>query len=99
MTTPRWIDTKLSIGNIITILIVVVGVVAGWYAKDAAIAANRADIVSVQKDMTRAVMRIDNIESYQNDTTDRLARIEEQTRSLNEGMNRLLDKLDNMYEE
>jgi len=97
MNTPRWIDNKLSIGNIITIMVVAGGVIAGWYAKDTAIARNKAAIESVQRDMARIVIRVDKMESYQDDTIDRLARIEEQTQSMNDSLNRLLNKLDTLY--
>lgn len=97
MNTPRWIDNKLSIGNIITIMVVAGGVMAGWYAKDTAIARNTSSIESLQKDMSRVVQRIDNIESYQDNTIDRLARIEEQTQAMNDSLNRLISKLDTLY--
>lgn len=66
-----WFDARLSIGNVITIAVVALGIVAGWYKFD-----NR---LTLSEDRyARQELRLSRIEAERDDLKDRVIRIEEQ---------------------
>ncbi|TPW33253.1 hypothetical protein FJU08_01430 [Martelella alba] len=92
--TNGWIDKKLSVGNIITILVVLFGVVAAWFDQEAKTEQSRHDIAEIKQslkdlndkaatkvEMQAVAGRVTRVEAYRDDTIDRLARIEEGMKS------------------
>jgi hypothetical protein len=82
MTAPRWFDSRLSIGNILTIAAVIVGLVAGWYQFD-----NRLNltedrfarqVAADDAERRRVETRMERMEGERDDMRTRVIRIEEQ---------------------
>lgn len=82
MSTPDWFDGKLSLGNIITILTVLVGLTAGWFQFDNRLAlteAMAARQVQQDKEMLQELKsRVDRNERSREDLRERIGRIEAQ---------------------
>ena len=83
MSTPGWFDTRLSIGNIITIVVVLFGVAAGWFGFD-----NRLTLAEVE--LRRTANVVERLERERTDLTTRVTRIEERLASQSEMLQRIL---------
>ena len=85
-----WFDPKLSMGNIITIGVVAVGVVGSWYQLRGDLALQGADLHRVDIDRQRMELRLAKLEGERDDTRDRLTRIEVTMQQLLEAQGRIL---------
>lgn len=80
---PAWLDLRMSLGNIITIVTVIGGVVAGWYGFDA-----RLKIMEVDRE--RLELRLAKMENERDTTRDRLISIEVTIREQRSTLDRIL---------
>lgn len=82
MSTPSWFDGKLSLGNIITIVTVLVGLAAGWFKFDNRLTLTEAMAArQVQQDkdtLQELKSRVDRNEKSREDLRERIGRIEAQ---------------------
>ena len=82
MSTPSWFDAKLSIGNIFTIVTVIVGLAAGWFSFDTrlTLAEDRQErqAAADRETASRFGLRLDRVETDREDLRSRVIRIEEQ---------------------
>lgn len=82
MSAPDWFDGKLSLGNIITILTVMIGLAAGWFEFDNRLSlaeAMAARQVQQDKDALADLKnRVDRNERSREDLRERVIRIETQ---------------------
>ena len=82
MSTPSWFDPKLSIGNVITIITVIVALVAGWFSFDTrlTLAEDRQErqVAADRETASRFGLRLDRVETDREDLRSRVIRIEEQ---------------------
>lgn len=86
----RWFDPKLSIGNVITIAVVLVGLVGSWYQLRADLAMQASDIKREAGERARIEARLGKLEGERDDTRDRLTRIEVTMQQLLEAQGRVL---------
>lgn len=96
--TPAWFEPRLSTGNLITILIVLVGLVSGWYKFD-----NRLSIAEDRAENTRKIdaterarfdARLTRLETSRDDITARVIRIEEKINNQGDTLQRILRAVD-----
>ena len=80
---PAWLDLRMSLGNIITIVTVIGSVVAGWYGFDA-----RLKIMEVDRE--RLELRLAKMENERDTTRDRLISIEVTIREQRSTLDRIL---------
>lgn len=80
---PGWLDLRMSIGNIVTIITVLIGIVAGWYGFD-----TRLKIMEVERE--RMELRIAKMENERDATRDRLISIEVTIREQRSTLDRIL---------
>lgn len=71
MTTPKWLDLKISIGNILSVLTIIVGLTACYFTIIGNVASNAREIGNLDHRLTKA----ENSLSVLSDalTSDRLA--------------------------
>lgn len=90
----QWFDRRLSIGNILTIATVLVGVIASWYGVKSELAMQEATIqreIIDRKDLQlRVELRLAKIEEERDDFRDRLTRIEVTMRQQGDTLDRIL---------
>ncbi|WP_295805955.1 hypothetical protein [uncultured Nitratireductor sp.] len=90
----QWFDSRLSIGNIITILVVLAGVMGGWFKFDNRLSALEREqqinkTLREQEDM-RLSARLAAVESDRQDIAARVIRIEERIANQGEKVDRIL---------
>lgn len=85
-----WFDPKLSMGNIITIVVVAFGVVGSWYQLRGDLALQGADLRRADLDRQRMELRLSKLEGERDDTRDRLTRIEVTMQQLLDAQGRIL---------
>ncbi|WP_336071465.1 hypothetical protein [Nitratireductor rhodophyticola] len=90
----QWFDSRLSIGNIITILVVLAGAMGGWFKFDNRLSALEREqeinrTLREQEDM-RLSARLAAVESDRQDISARVIRIEERLASQGEKVDRIL---------
>ena len=56
---PDWIDVKISLGNILTIASVIVGLTTGWMTLASGVQQNSADILKVDGRVSAQADRLD----------------------------------------
>jgi hypothetical protein len=83
MSTPPWLDARFSIGNLVTIAMMLVGLVAGWFQF-----ANRVSLV--EADLRRTAAIVDRMEMERGDLSARVIRIEERLAGQAEILQRIL---------
>lgn len=83
MSTPNWFDPKLSIGNLITIVIVAFGIAAGWFGFDARLA-------MLEASQRRTDAALERVERERSDSSARLIRVEERLQNQQEILQRIL---------
>lgn len=86
----QWFDRRLSIGNLITIGVVLAGAMAGWFRFE-----NRLTLVETHRSSDKAAFeelrtRVGRIEEQRNDLTFRVIRIEERLTGQTELLQRIL---------
>jgi hypothetical protein len=77
MTKPAWFENRLSIGNLLTILTLIVGLTAGWFSMQAGVAANAKDIARLDRELNKLETANFRDREATRDVGERLARIEE----------------------
>ena len=85
-----WFDRRLSIGNIITILVVTAGLIGSWYQFRTDLALQAAALVSEAGERARLEVRLVKMENERDDTRDRLTRIEVTIKQLGDTSDRIL---------
>lgn len=89
-----WFEPRLSTGNIITILVLVIGLVSGWYKFDnrLTLAEDRAASSQAQAIEARARLdaRITRVEADRDDIKTRVIRIEEKISGQADMLQRIL---------
>lgn len=83
MSTPGWFDTRLSIGNIITIGTLLIAITAGWFSFE-----NRVALVEAEQRRTAAT--VEKLQQERTDLTTRVIRIEERLTGQAEMLQRIL---------
>lgn len=83
MSTPGWFDNRLSIGNIITIVTVLIAIVAGWFQFD-------SRLTLVEAEQRRTAGTVERMDRERGDLTARVIRIEEKVSSQNDVLQRIL---------
>lgn len=93
-TENQWFDRRLSIGNLITIGVVLAGAMAGWFRFENRLSAAEKDIATFNMlasgETTRLALRLAAIESERQDLTVRVIRIEEKIGTQNDTLQRIL---------
>ena len=54
MTTPKWLDLKISMGNILSILTIISGLTVGWFTMAQSVDINAKDVASLERRVTKA---------------------------------------------
>lgn len=83
MSAPGWFDSRLSIGNIITIGTVLIAIVAGWFQFD-------SRLTLVEAEQRRVATSMERIERERSDLYTRVIRIEERLTGQAEMLQRIL---------
>lgn len=90
----QWFDPRMSIGNVITILVVMTGIIAGWFQFDNRLAALekdlRTDRMLREAEDQRLAARLTVIEASRGDLSSRVIRIEERLVNQGEKIDRVL---------
>lgn len=81
MTRPTF-DPKLSLGNVITIVVLIGGLIAGWYANTTQVTLNKNQI-------ERNTASIERLQNERDDTRDRLTKLETQLEIISETLDRI----------
>ena len=93
MSTPDWIDFKISLGNILTIGSVVVGLTIGWQTLAAGVQTNATDIAKLDSRVTLQSDRIDKIltelQAYRLSETTLLTELRTDMRYLREAIDQI----------
>lgn len=71
-----WFDRRMSIGNLISIIVLIVAVVAGYYAIEADRKLTDVRITLGENERVAIRIRIERIEAARDDLKDRLTRVE-----------------------
>lgn len=79
----KWFDPRLSVGNLLTIAVVAVGLVSSWYRFD-----NRLALSEILLDDLKT--RVAQMERERNDLTGRVIRIEEKISAQSDTLTRIL---------
>ncbi|GCA49315.1 hypothetical protein KGO5_01758 [Sinorhizobium sp. KGO-5] len=85
-----WFDRRLSIGNIITIVVVMAGLFGSWYQFKTDLALQAAALVTEASERARLEARLVKMENERDDTRDRLTRIEVTIKQLGDTSDRIL---------
>lgn len=80
---PGWFDNRLSVGNIITIMMLLIALVAGWFQFD-------SRLTLVEAEQRRSVALVDRMAQDRNDLSARVIRIEERLAGQAEMLQRIL---------
>ncbi len=90
----QWFDRRLSIGNLLTIAVVLAGAMAGWFRFENRLSATEKDIATFNMltsgATSRLELRLSAIETERQDLTTRVIRIEEKIGNQNETLQRIL---------
>jgi len=72
----QWFDKRMSIGNIISIIILIFGMAASWYAlqQEQALQAQGLQVVRLQ--VAENKLRLEKVETARDDMRERLIRLE-----------------------
>ena len=93
MTRPDWIDFKISIGNILTIGSVVVGLTIGWQTLASGVQTNAADILKLDGRVSKQDDRIERLivelQAYRLSETTLLTELRTDMRYLREAIDQL----------
>lgn len=73
---PQWFDRRLSMGNLISIVILIFGMAASWYALKQEQALQAARLEGVNSQVIQNSARIEKVENGRSDISDRLIRLE-----------------------
>ena len=73
---PQWFDRRMSIGNLISIVVLVLGMVASWYNLKQAQALQEQSIVGLRMEIARNQERLGKVEAARDDMRERLIRLE-----------------------
>lgn len=87
---PAWFDARLSIGNLITILVVLVGLVSSWYRFDNRVALMEDRLVQRDLALDELKGRVTQMERERGDLTGRVIRIEEKISAQSDTLQRIL---------
>jgi len=98
-TTKRpWFDPRLSMGNVITILMVAGAVMGGWFKFDNRLALLEREVATNkyqrEAEDARLASRLAVIESERGDLSSRVIRIEERLVSQGEKLDRVLESVE-----
>lgn len=83
MSAPSWLDTRMSIGNLITIGTVLAGIVFGWAKFDSRIS-------RLEENTARVETTVERLDRERTDLHTRVVRIEEKLSSQNDTLLRIL---------
>lgn len=90
----QWFDRRLSIGNLITIGVVLAGAMAGWFKFENRLSAMEKDVATFNMlangESARLAVRLAALEGERQDLTVRVIRIEEKIGNQNETLQRIL---------
>ena len=93
MTVPPWIDVKISLGNILTIGSVIVGLSIGWQTLASGVQTNASDILKldarVNKQDERVERLIVELQAYRLSETTLLTELRTDMRYLREAIDQL----------
>jgi len=78
-----WFDNRLSIGNIITIVTLIIAIAAGWFQFD-------SRLTMVEAEQRRNAATVDKLVQERTDLTTRVIRIEERLTNQAEMLQRIL---------
>ena len=84
----RLIDSRISIGNIITILTLIIAIVAGWFQFD-------SRLTLVEAEQRRNATAVDRMAQERTDLTARVIRIEERLAGQADMLQRILRNTEN----
>jgi hypothetical protein len=87
---PSWFDARLSIGNLITIGVVLVGLVSSWYRFDNRVALMEDRLVQRDLALDELKGRVTVMERERGDLTGRVIRIEEKISAQSDTLARIL---------
>lgn len=73
---PQWFDWRMSIGNLISIIILVFGMAASWYALKQEQALQAQSLDSVRVHVAALSLRVEKVEAARDDMRERLIRLE-----------------------
>lgn len=94
MTTPAWLDSRITVGNIITIAVIIGGLVGGWFRFDYRLALVEdkftRQVVSDEAARGRVERRLERIEADREDVRGRVIRIEEQLKAQDQKLDIIL---------
>lgn len=85
---PAWFDARMSIGNIITIVTVLIAIIAGWFQFD-------ARLTMVEAEQRRVSVFMDRVEKERSDLHTRVIRIEERLTGQADMLQRILRNTEN----
>lgn len=89
-----WFDRRMSIGNLITIGIMLASLIAGWYQFKAELEMARVQISQEINDRSKLETRVVKIETERDDVRDRLTRIEVQMSEHGATLSRILQAVE-----
>lgn len=93
MSTPDWIDFKISLGNILTIGSVVVGLTIGWQTLASGVQTNAMDIAKLDSRVSFQAERLDKIltelQAYRLSETTLLTELRTDMRYLREAIDQI----------
>lgn len=88
---PQWFDWRMSIGNLISIVILIFGMAASYYALKQEQALQAQSLDGVRLNMTALQARMEKLETERNDMRDRLIRLEIGQSQQNDILRQVLD--------
>lgn len=88
---PQWFDWRMSIGNLISILVLIFGMAASYYALKQEQALQRQALDAVRKDVGDQQLRIEKVETSRDDMRERLIRLEIGQSQQNDILRQVLD--------
>lgn len=93
MTKPDWIDFKISVGNILTIGSVVIGLTIGWQTLASGVQTNASDILKLDARVSKQDERLERLivelQAYRLSETTLLTELRTDMRYLREAIDQL----------
>lgn len=93
MTRPDWIDFKISVGNILTIGSVIIGLTIGWQTLASGVQTNAADILKLDARVSKQDERLERLivelQAYRLSETTLLTELRTDMRYLREAIDQL----------
>ena len=90
---PDWIDVKISLGNILTIASVIVGLTTGWMTLASGVQHNSADILKIDGRVSAQADRLDRtiteLQAYRLSETTLLTELRTDMRYLREAIDQI----------